>query len=69
MTEYPVNPLQSPYGQSVAVAYSSACIVMQDIKSQISGKPRLCARIWRLWSITFSAAVNRSLFATLYSVD
>ncbi|EDR10520.1 uncharacterized protein LACBIDRAFT_317008 [Laccaria bicolor S238N-H82] len=57
MTEYPMNPLQSPYGQSVKAAYSSACIVLQDTRSQFSRKPVLCARVWRIWSFTFSAAV------------
>lgn len=57
MTENPLNPLQSPYGQSVLAAYSSACVVLEDTKSQYFNKPLLCARVWRIWSLAFSATV------------
>ncbi|GLB35003.1 putative fungal specific transcription factor [Lyophyllum shimeji] len=57
MTENPLDPLQSPYGQSVLAAYSSACVVLEDTKSQYANKPLLCARIWRIWSLAFSATV------------
>ncbi|KDR74952.1 hypothetical protein GALMADRAFT_249900 [Galerina marginata CBS 339.88] len=57
MTEYPNNPLHSPYSQSVSAAYSSACSVLQDTRAQFIKKPLLCARIWRMWSLAFSAAV------------
>ncbi|KAF8180107.1 hypothetical protein BJ912DRAFT_855397 [Pholiota molesta] len=57
MTEYGDNPLSSPYSQSVTAAYSSACVVLQDTKAQFLKKPFLCARIWRIWTFTFSAAV------------
>ncbi|KAF8958939.1 hypothetical protein BDZ97DRAFT_1428180 [Flammula alnicola] len=57
MTEHPDNPLSSPCSQSVTAAYSSACIVLQDTRAQFLKKPLLCARVWRIWSFTFSAAV------------
>ncbi|KAF8077997.1 hypothetical protein FPV67DRAFT_1557423 [Lyophyllum atratum] len=57
MTENPVDPLQSPYGQSVLAAYSSACVVLKDTRSQYFEKPLLCARIWRIWSLAFSATI------------
>ncbi|PPQ92520.1 hypothetical protein CVT25_010353 [Psilocybe cyanescens] len=57
MTEHPDNPLNSQYSQSVHAAYSSACTVLEDTRSQFMKKPLLCARIWRIWSFTFSAAV------------
>lgn len=58
MMEHGDNPLSSPYSQSVVAAYSSACVVLQDTKDQFLKKPFLCARIWRIWSFTFSAAVR-----------
>ncbi|KIM36145.1 hypothetical protein M413DRAFT_78578 [Hebeloma cylindrosporum] len=57
MTEYADNPLSNPYSQSVRAAYSSACIVLQDTRAQFLSMPELCARVWRNWSSTFSAAL------------
>ncbi|KAF5384413.1 hypothetical protein D9615_003300 [Tricholomella constricta] len=57
MSEYPLDPLASPHGKSVLAAYSSACVVLEDTKSQYYKKPLLCARVWRIWSFTFTAAV------------
>jgi len=57
MSDNPLDPLQSPYGQSVLAAYSSACAVLDDTKSQYFNKPLLCARVWRIWSLAFSAAI------------
>ncbi|KAF9476036.1 hypothetical protein BDN70DRAFT_812955 [Pholiota conissans] len=57
ITEYSEQPLHSPYGRSVTAAYSSACVVLEDTKAQFSKKPLLCARIWRMWTFAFSAAV------------
>ncbi|KAF8802362.1 hypothetical protein BYT27DRAFT_7173121 [Phlegmacium glaucopus] len=57
MTENPDNPMNSPYSQSITAAYSSACVVLQDSKTQFMRKPLLCARVWRIWPFTFSAAM------------
>ncbi|TFK31500.1 hypothetical protein BDQ12DRAFT_618804 [Crucibulum laeve] len=57
MAEHPANPLNSPYGQSVFAAYSSACHVLRDTREQFMKKPLLCSRIWRMWTFSFTAAV------------
>lgn len=62
MSDDPVNPLRSPYSPSVLAAYSSACTVLDDTRSQFLKKPLLCARVWRIWSFAFSAAVSCSVF-------
>lgn len=59
MTENPRNPLEASCGQSVLAAYSSACVVLEDTKMQFLKKPLLCARVWRIWSLAFSAAVGQ----------
>ncbi|KAF8653676.1 hypothetical protein AX16_003827 [Volvariella volvacea WC 439] len=56
-TENPANPLQSRNSRSVTAAYNSACVVLRDTRSQFSKQPLLCARIWRIWSYAFSAAI------------
>ncbi|KAG7445199.1 uncharacterized protein BT62DRAFT_933002 [Guyanagaster necrorhizus] len=57
MTENPTNPLLSPHAKSVIAAYQSACVVLQDTRIQFMKKPLLCARVWRIWSFAFTAAV------------
>ncbi|KAJ3549432.1 hypothetical protein NMY22_g887 [Coprinellus aureogranulatus] len=57
MSEQSADPLNSPYGHSVSTAYTSACIVLQDVREQYSKAPSLWARIWKLWSFTFTAAM------------
>ncbi|KAK0484537.1 hypothetical protein IW261DRAFT_1457256 [Armillaria novae-zelandiae] len=57
MTEYPTNPLLSPHAKSVITAYQSACVVLQDTRIQFMKKPLLCTRVWRIWSLAFTAAV------------
>jgi hypothetical protein len=64
MTEHPSNALLSPYRKSVVAAYQSACAVLDDTCIQFKRKPRLCARIWRIWSFAFSAAVIVGTVAT-----
>ncbi|RDB23841.1 putative transcriptional regulatory protein C1F7.11c [Hypsizygus marmoreus] len=57
MSEHPLDPLQSPYGKSVSAAYASACVVLDDTRTQFYKKPLLCARVWRIWSLAFSATI------------
>ncbi|KAF5392896.1 hypothetical protein D9757_000804 [Collybiopsis confluens] len=64
MSEYPSNPLFSPYRKSVITAYESACAVLDDTRLQFQKKPVLCARIWRIWSFAFAAAVIVGTVAT-----
>lgn len=58
MMENPTNPLAGPHGQSVSAAYSSACAVLEDTRIQYLKQPMLCARIWRIWTFAFTAAVS-----------
>ncbi|KAF5352033.1 hypothetical protein D9758_009454 [Tetrapyrgos nigripes] len=64
MMEYPSNPLLSPYRKSVIAAYQSACFILEDTRNQFSKKPHLCARVWRIWSFAFTAAVIVGTVAT-----
>ncbi|THU97620.1 hypothetical protein K435DRAFT_819108 [Dendrothele bispora CBS 962.96] len=64
MTDYPSNPLLSPYKKSVIAAYQSACFVLDDTRVQYTKKPMLCARVWRIWSFAFTAAVIVGTVAT-----
>ncbi|EGO23497.1 hypothetical protein SERLADRAFT_408878 [Serpula lacrymans var. lacrymans S7.9] len=57
MTDYPSDPMRSPLGQSFLAAYQSACVVLDSTRVQYSLQPILCARVWRIWSYAFSAAV------------
>ncbi len=69
MTEHPSNPLLSPYRKSVIAAYQSACAVLEDTRVQYQKKPLLCARIWRIWSFAFSAAVRIQISFTRVFAD
>ncbi len=62
MTEYPADPMSSPYAHSVVTAYQSACLVLEDTRVQYLKKPALCVRIWRIWSLAFTAAVRPPAF-------
>ncbi|KAF7440022.1 hypothetical protein PC9H_000363 [Pleurotus ostreatus] len=57
MAENTDNPLRTTYGESVTAAYQSACVVLEDTRVQFMKKPTLCARVWRIWSLAFSAAI------------
>ncbi|KAL4263673.1 Zn(2)-C6 fungal-type domain-containing protein [Pleurotus pulmonarius] len=57
MAENTDNPLRTAYGESVTAAYQSACVVLEDTRVQFMKKPTLCARVWRIWSLAFSAAI------------
>ena len=58
MAENTDNPLRTTYGESVTAAYQSTCVVLEDTRVQFMKKPTLCARVWRIWSLAFSAAVG-----------
>ncbi|KAJ6588378.1 hypothetical protein B0H19DRAFT_922527 [Mycena capillaripes] len=57
MIEHAADPTQSPYARSVFAAYEGAVNVLDDTVNQFSKKPLLVARVWRIWSLAFSAAV------------
>ncbi|KAF7369258.1 putative transcriptional regulatory protein C1F7.11c [Mycena venus] len=57
MIEHAADPMKSPYWQSVLVAYECARNVLDDTVNQFTKKPQLVARVWRIWSLGFSAAV------------
>ncbi|KNZ81115.1 hypothetical protein J132_03107 [Termitomyces sp. J132] len=57
MSDSALDLSQSPHGESVFTAYSSACVILADTKSQYYKRPNLISRIWRVWSLAFSAAV------------
>ncbi|KAG6808486.1 hypothetical protein H0H92_003983 [Tricholoma furcatifolium] len=57
MSDNTVDPLSSPYKESVLAAYSSACVILGDTKSQYFQRPQLISRVWRIWSLAFSSAV------------
>ncbi|KAJ7178011.1 hypothetical protein C8R46DRAFT_888893 [Mycena filopes] len=57
MIENAGDPMKSPYAHSVLAAYEGACNVLDDTLNQFTKKPLLVARVWRIWSLAFSAAV------------
>ncbi|KAJ7628452.1 hypothetical protein FB45DRAFT_748903 [Roridomyces roridus] len=57
MIENASDPMKSPYAHSVLVAYQAACNVLEDTVNQFVKKPLLVARVWRIWSLAFSASV------------
>ncbi|KAJ7337354.1 hypothetical protein DFH08DRAFT_705678 [Mycena albidolilacea] len=57
MIENATDPMKSPYAHSVLVAYESACNVLADTVNQFNKNQLLVARVWRIWSLAFSAAV------------
>ncbi|KAF7366690.1 putative transcriptional regulatory protein C1F7.11c [Mycena sanguinolenta] len=57
MIEHATDPMKSPYAHSVFAAYEGACNVLRDTLEQFNKNPLLVTRIWRIWSIAFSAAL------------
>jgi hypothetical protein len=57
MIENATDPMKSPYAHSVLVTYKSACNVLADTVNQFNKNQLLVARVWRIWSLAFSAAV------------
>ncbi|KAJ7507209.1 hypothetical protein B0H11DRAFT_1970739 [Mycena galericulata] len=57
MIENAGDPLKSPFAHSVLSAYQAACNVLEDTVNQFTKKPLLVARVWRIWSLAFSASV------------
>ncbi|KAJ7057013.1 hypothetical protein C8F01DRAFT_1153071 [Mycena amicta] len=57
MISHAASPLSSPYAPSVFAAYEAACNVLNDTFDQFTKNPALVARVWRIWSLAFTAAV------------
>ncbi|KAJ7481536.1 hypothetical protein FB451DRAFT_1030501 [Mycena latifolia] len=57
MIENATDPMKSPYAHSMLAAYQAACNVLHDTVEQFTKRPLLTARVWRIWSLAFSAAV------------
>ncbi|KAG6380168.1 hypothetical protein JVT61DRAFT_8257 [Boletus reticuloceps] len=57
LADFPLDPLKSPLRQSFLTAYQSATRVLNTTRKQFAHQPVLCARVWRVWSVAFSAAV------------
>ncbi|KAJ7028724.1 hypothetical protein C8F04DRAFT_963706 [Mycena alexandri] len=57
MIKHAADPMKSPYAHSVLAAYQGACNVLDDTLHQFTKNPLLVARVWRIWSLAFSAAV------------
>ncbi|KAG8216043.1 hypothetical protein J3R82DRAFT_8041 [Butyriboletus roseoflavus] len=58
LADFPYDPLRSPLRQSFLTAYQSAIGVLDATRKQFARQPTLCARVWRLWSFAFSAAIT-----------
>jgi hypothetical protein len=69
MMENPADPLAGPHGRSVTAAYQSACVILDDTRAQFEKQPMLCARIWRIWTHAFSAAVSELYVISVYWHD
>ncbi|KAJ7075114.1 hypothetical protein B0H15DRAFT_934829 [Mycena belliarum] len=57
MIEDAADPMKSPYAHSVLAAYQGACSVLDHTLEQFTKRPLLVSRVWRIWSLAFSAAV------------
>ncbi|KAG1767818.1 fungal-specific transcription factor domain-containing protein [Suillus occidentalis] len=57
MGDFPSDPLRSPVGRSFMVAYQCASVLITVTINQFELQPVLCSRVWRVWTIAFSAAV------------
>ncbi|KAI5992558.1 hypothetical protein EDC04DRAFT_2586962, partial [Pisolithus marmoratus] len=58
----PTDPRQSPYASSFEAAYEASFTIFRTVKLQYDLHPRLTARLWPIWTYTFSAAF---LFGTI----
>ncbi|KIJ63650.1 hypothetical protein HYDPIDRAFT_113150 [Hydnomerulius pinastri MD-312] len=57
LADFPSDPLRSPLSQSFLIAYQCASVLLNATREQFAQQPVLCARVWRIWSFGFSAAV------------
>ncbi|KAI5997758.1 hypothetical protein EDC04DRAFT_3125428 [Pisolithus marmoratus] len=58
----PTDPQKSPYASSFEAAYEASFTIFRTVKLQYDLYPRLTARLWPIWTYTFSAAF---LFGTI----
>ncbi|KAF8842829.1 hypothetical protein BDN67DRAFT_925562 [Paxillus ammoniavirescens] len=57
LADFPWDPLRSPFRHSFLSAYQCATVILDATRDQFTEQPVLCARVWRIWSFAFSAAV------------
>lgn len=62
LTDFPLDPMRSPFAPSFLAGYRSACTLLSALREQFEMFPTQIARFWVLWTHAFSAAVccNRS---------
>ncbi|KIK92895.1 hypothetical protein PAXRUDRAFT_829537 [Paxillus rubicundulus Ve08.2h10] len=57
LTDFPWDPLRSPFRHSFLTTYQCATVILDATGNQFAEQPVLCARVWRIWSFAFSAAI------------
>ncbi|KAI0783269.1 fungal-specific transcription factor domain-containing protein [Abortiporus biennis] len=57
LSDFPTEPMRSPFAPSFLAGYRSACSLLGGIREQFSLFPVQIARFWVLWTHAFSAAV------------
>ncbi|KII91821.1 hypothetical protein PLICRDRAFT_38677 [Plicaturopsis crispa FD-325 SS-3] len=57
MVDHPSNPSASLYSHSFHTTYKSACVIIETTRTKFYEHPLLLSRIWRVWTICFSAVV------------
>ncbi|KAH9944904.1 fungal-specific transcription factor domain-containing protein [Amylocystis lapponica] len=57
LTDYPTDPLRSPYAPSFLAGYRSACALLATLREQYAMFPVQIARFWVLWTHAFSSSV------------
>ncbi|KII91782.1 hypothetical protein PLICRDRAFT_136237 [Plicaturopsis crispa FD-325 SS-3] len=64
VSNFPRDPLKSPYAPSFLSGYNSACTLIQSLRTQFEMFPVQIARFWVLWTHAFSSAVMLSSVIT-----
>lgn len=58
LADSPWDPLRSPLRQSFLTAYHSATRILDASRTQFAHEPAVCARVFRIWTFAFCAAVR-----------
>jgi hypothetical protein len=58
ITDYPQDPLQSPYRNSILAAYRCAQIFVRLMHNLHTQAEIVCGRLWFLWAHMFSCSVS-----------
>ncbi|KAJ7628705.1 fungal-specific transcription factor domain-containing protein [Roridomyces roridus] len=57
ISNYPHDPIKSPYAPSFLAGYRSACELLASLRLQFNAFPGEIARFWVLWTHAFSSAI------------